>query len=344
MATLRQKIGQMLLLGFDGLTIDGTNPLNKWLTTDGLGGVILFDYNMQAQSWGKNLRDPKQIKELTKQLQTLSSNHPLFIALDYEGGEVDRLKKINGCPSTLSAAQLATLPLEKQDAAMRTMATTLKDLGFNLNFAPVVDLHVANNLGIIGKLGRSYSGNPNTTALYAERFVKLFNEQQIVCCYKHFPGHGSANGDTHLGFVDVTDTFTASELEPYTTIIQNQALNAMIMTAHVINKKLDPSGQPATLSKPILSDLLREQLNFSGVIISDDLQMRAIANHYTVEEALCLTINAGADMLIFANQLGNISAPTVIDIIERLVVTKDIPLQRIEEAYRRVVSLKTLIK
>lgn len=344
---LRQQIGQMLIMGFHGVELDKTNPVRSWLSTDGLGGVILFDVDLSNNTQGKNLQTRQQIINLNQQLKDcarMSSGTagelPLFIAVDYEGGVVDRFKKISGCLTSINPCQLTTLPEKQLIALLQQMADMIKSLGFTLNFAPVVDLNLNDREGIIGKLGRSFSSDPEQVARVARQFVNVFADNGVSCCYKHFPGHGSATGDSHEGFVDVTGTFQYSELEPYQSLLAANEAPAMVMTAHVINRQLDPSGMPATLSHAILTGLLREKIGFDGVIISDDLQMHAISNHFSVEESLLLTINAGADMVIFANQLGNISATTVIDMIEHLVRSNQIPLSRIEQAYQRIVKLK----
>lgn len=343
MTNLRHQIGQMLVMGFAGTSINEQSAVAKWLSGDSLGGVLLFDYDLITKSPGKNLVNQAQIKQLTSQLKNYAqqSNHPLpYIAIDYEGGAVDRLKHIEGCIKTQKPIELAKLGDKDLRAEAGKMAKTLQDLGFNLNFAPVVDLNLNEDQGIIGKLGRSFSAIPSEVARAAKIFVEVFAENGVTCSYKHFPGHGSAIGDTHQGFVDLTESFQNKELEPYSLLLNQSQLPMMIMTAHVINSKLDVSGLPATLSKPILTGLLRKQLGFKGVIISDDLQMQAISNHYSVEEALRLTINAGADMLIFANQLGEATAPELIDKIETLVHAKQIEKSRIEEAYQRILQLK----
>ena len=145
-------------------------------------------------------------------------------------------------------------------------------------------------------------------------------------------------------FLDVTNTFHKEELVPYYQLVKDIDKPTLIMTAHVVNKQLDKQGLPATLSYDILNGLLRETIRYDGVIIADDLQMQAITDHYSLEDALCMTINAGADMLIFANQLAKITAPEVIEVIERLVFEQRIEQQRIEDAYRRIIRLKQQIK
>lgn len=340
---LRNKIAQMLIMGFSGYDVNENSPVAAWLR-EGLGGVLLFDYDLPAQSHGKNLRDIAQIKQLNHDLNQqsmLAENAlPLFIAIDYEGGAVNRLSKVEGCMPTMNPCDQAMLSDEALRKEAQAMASTLNQLGFNLNFAPVVDLNLNEEQGIIGKLGRSFSANPEVVTRVTKTFVSAFNKQGIACAYKHFPGHGSAVGDTHEGFVDVTDSYHDSELEPYAALCSEPGASVMVMTAHVINRQLDPSGLPATLSHPILTELLREKLGFNGVIISDDLQMQAISDHYSIDDALRLTINAGADMVIFGNQLGTITATDVVDRIEQLVTSGAIPRSRIDSAYQRIVHLK----
>ncbi|MFI4918755.1 MAG: glycoside hydrolase family 3 protein [Legionellales bacterium] len=347
MITLRNKIGQMLIMGFNGCHVHDNSPIAQWLACDGLGGVLLFDQDVSNGLYGKNLKTQSQIKQLICQLNHQASKvplnndgAPLLIALDYEGGAVDRLTKIEGCKATLNAVALAGLSESDLYEEASQMASTLKCLGFNLNFAPVVDLSLNEQLGIIGKLKRSFSNNPDVVVRVARQFVSVFNNHGIACAYKHFPGHGSATGDTHEGFVDVTDTFQQDELVPYERLLQDADKPNMVMTAHVINRALDAQGLPATLSHEILTGLLREKMGFDGVIISDDLQMQAIAHHYSLEESLCLTINAGADMMIFGNQLGDNTAPQLIDCIEQLIVDNKIDSRRIDDAFRRIMRLK----
>lgn len=336
-------------MGFDGCELHDNSPVSQWLSNDGLGGVLLFDKDCSSGIYGKNLKNQVQIKQLLLKLNQYAKGSPkyeslpLLTAIDYEGGAVDRLTKIDGCSPTLKAADLALLSEAELEEEITQMALTLKSLGFNLNFAPVVDLNLNDNEGIIGKLGRSFSANPEDVVRLASKFVAVFSRYGIACAYKHFPGHGSAVGDTHEGFVDVTNTFKLEELAPYHKLLQDVHKPTMVMTAHVINKHLDSDGLPATLSYKVLTELLRQNIGYDGVIISDDLQMQAIAHHYSLEESLKLTINAGADMVIFANQLGAITAPEVIDCIEQLVLNKKIDMQRIDEAYKRIIRLKQQI-
>lgn len=338
----------MLIMGFTGSELHDRSPIAQWLSQDGLGGVLLFDRDLQTGAYGKNLKDQSQIKHLTHQLNQYAaqmyeeenSRLPLFIAIDCEGGAIDQLARIEGSMVTRTALDMARLPVQELEAELSQMAEMLKSLGFNLNFAPVVDLHVHADHGIIGALGRSFSQDPDMVVRVARQFVNVFQRYGILTCYKHFPGHGSALGDTHEGFVEVTDTFLPDELSPYYNLVGDGYPSTMIMTAHVINRKLDEQGLPATLSQKILTGLLRKKMGYDGVLVSDDLQMQAITDHYSLDDALSLTINAGADLIIFSNQWATITAPELIERIEHLVLTHKIKIQRIEEAYRRVARLK----
>ena len=352
--TLRYQIAQMLLLGFEGTQIDAHAPIAKAITEDGIGGVILFDYDYQAKQFGKNILNPQQVTQLNHTLQTLNTqarqrDHqpllPLIISVDYEGGKVNRLKESYGFPSTISAAEAGNLSPEAVDKAAQAMAKTLTDLGFNLDFAPVVDVNVDADNPILGKLDRCFSSDGQTVSDYAKIYTKAFAKHNIQAVYKHFPGHGSSKADSHLGFADVTDTWQEAELLPYQALMADPTACQMIMTAHIINRKLDSSGLPATLSYKMLTELLREKLQYQGIIITDDMQMKAIADHYNMEAALTLAINAGADMIIFGNQLSTSiqDSQAIVDYIESEVKAGNIAEETIQQAYARIVAFKNRI-
>lgn len=349
--SLHDKIGQMLIIGFDGKHIDEHSMIVKSMAKSNVGGVILFDFNSQKETFDKNIESPQQVKQLNHSLQeynrkiNLQYNRPalpLLISVDYEGGRVNRLKEAYGFPATYSAIEVTQMGYAKANQIARDMSQTLKDCGFNLDFAPVLDVNTNPENPIIGKLGRSFSENPAEVAAYGEIFSQNFLQAGIQCAYKHFPGHGSSQADSHLGFVDVTETWHPSELEPYQQLFAQGNACGMVMTAHIINRKLDGSGVPATLSYKILTDILRHELKFNGVIITDDMQMKAITDHYGLEQSLTMAINAGADMLIFGNQLSEKSQDPeeIISIIEHQIQVGKIEKQRIEESYRRIVAFK----
>ena len=220
------------------------------------------------------------------------------------------------------------------------MAKTLAAAGITLNLAPVVDVNANPNNPVIGKLDRSFSPDPAVVARHAQAFIEAHHAQGVLCCPKHFPGHGSSTADSHRGLVDVTDTWTRRELEPYAALIRS-GLADCIMTAHVFNAALDPE-YPATLSKATIDGILRGELGYDGVVISDDMQMGAIRKHYGFEEAVLKAIEAGVDILAIANNSvfeEDVVARTV-EIIRRAVETGRLDAERIDRSYRRIQSLK----
>lgn len=342
--TLKHKIGQMLLVGFKGTELQPTDLIVEAILEQQIGGVILFDYNYQTKIYDHNISDPAQLKYLTQQLQNYNKNnmHPLLISIDYEGGKVNRLKEKYGFPPALSAAEIGLGTYEKAAHYAYEMAKTLKEMGINLNFAPVLDVNINPDNPVIGKIDRSFSNNPQKVIHYAELFSKAHQDQGILFAYKHFPGHGSSTSDSHLGFVDVTETWQELELEPYYTLLPQFSDCAMVMIAHVVHYGLDNKGYPASLSAAMTQKLLRETLGFNGVVVTDDLQMKAITDQYGLKEALRLAINAGADILVFGNQLvASYQDPKqLVEMIYADVLSGEISLSRIEESYQRICQLK----
>lgn len=346
----RDKIAQMFILGFEGCDVSKDDEIAKAIRDENLGGVILFDYNFKKKSFDKNIKSPDQVKVLNQTLQDLAKNGnqmhqrpdlPLFISVDYEGGKVNRLHHRYGFPETITAKAFASLSPHEATQVANQMANTLKAHGFNVNFAPVLDVDVNPTNPVMGQLERSFSADNTQVCFYASIIMQALNAKNIVAAYKHFPGHGSSTADSHLGFVDVTASWQEEEILPY-YLTKLKSSKAMVMTAHIVNRQLDMTGLPATLSKTILSDILRAQLGFEGVIVTDDMQMKAISAHYPLENALEMAINAGADMLIFGNQLSDKpqSLSHLIDIVEDKVEKGEISSSRIDEAYERISSLK----
>jgi len=220
------------------------------------------------------------------------------------------------------------------------IGAVLSGLGINLNLAPVVDLAINPESPAIAKKERSFSQDPGQVAAHAQEVIRGHHAHHVLTTLKHFPGHGSAALDTHEGFVDVTTTWSEDELDPYRLLIQGGEVDA-IMTAHVFNKDLDPE-YPCSLSFPVLTGILRQRLGFEGVIISDDLQMGAISLHYPLEAAVRLALQAGSDILLFANQqtYDPQIAPKVIAIVKHLVETGEVSQERINQSFARIASLK----
>lgn len=337
---LEQKIAQMLMVGFRGLTLDESNYIVRDIREHRIGGIILFDRDAKLKTYGRNITSPVQLQALTASLQALSAT-PLFIAVDQEGGKVARLKESYGFPPTVTAQYLGTL---NNPAITRMYAdsigATLATNGLNMNFAPVVDLNINPQSPAIGALERSFSADPTIVTNHARIFVETHDKNRVSTCFKHFPGHGSATVDSHLGFVDVTDTWSAIELEPYRNLI-NEGNCRMVMTAHVFNRHIDPD-LPATLSKPFITGILREQLGFDGVVVTDDLQMQGLTQFFDYKTIVEKSILAGVDIILVSNNLDYNPeiTPTTISHVKELVRTGKITEQRIHASYQRIMAMK----
>lgn len=338
---LREKLAQLLLVGFRGSTPAECDAIARDIRERRIGGVILFDQEMAAPGGGRrNIVSPAQVRELVAFLQT-QSPVPLLVAIDQEGGRVNRLKAEYGFPESVSHEELGRLdqPAETYRRA-EVIAETLAGLGINLNLAPVVDLDANPDNPIIKGKRRSFAADPEKVARHAAEFVRAHRAHGVLTCAKHFPGHGSAMGDTHLGLVDVTATWQERELVPFQRLIEHDRCDA-VMSAHVFNARLDPEW-PATLSRAVLTDLLRRRLGFQGVITSDDMEMRAISSQYGLEKAVPAAIDAGVDLLCFGNNLSydpDIAAKAI-TILEQAVTTGKITAARVNESYERVLALK----
>lgn len=329
------KIGQMIMVGMKGTSVTPNSNIIQHIKNKTIGGVLLFEFNLNPISTQQNL------KKLTSDLKS-ASDIPLLIAIDQEGGKVNRLKPKYGFEQMPSAKSLSEKSnLQKVSNTAQVISNALYQTGININFAPVLDVH--NDMcPVLGKLGRCYSSNVDTIALMASILLDSMNKQKIVGVGKHFPGHGNSRTDSHKGLVDVTNYWEPIEIQPYQFLIENNKLKA-IMTGHIINRKLDKTNKPATLSKEIVTNILRKKMKFDGVIFSDDMQMHAISSHYGFEESIKLAINAGVDILIFSNNIEKATQYTPENIhktIKQLVQSGAISLNRINESYQRIITLK----
>ncbi len=341
--SLKQKIGQLFILGFTGDTITADHPIAQDIGKRNLGGVILFDRCLAGSKDTNNIIDAEQLKLLTASLQDLAEG-PLLVAVDQEGGKVSRFKKERGFPATPAAVDLGCAPdLGATIASAKQTARMLRDVGVNFNLAPVVDLNIYQENPIIGRYGRSFSADPSIVSAHSGAWIKEHRLQGILSCLKHFPGHGSSRTDSHLGFVDITDTWNEAELLPYQELINTNRADA-IMIGHLFHRKFDEQ-YPATLSHSTIGTLLRQQLRFDGAVITDDMQMKAITGQYGLEDACCKALAAGADLVIIGNNLNYDP-----DILSKVVKTilrglnqGIISEERLENAWSRVQKFKQSI-
>jgi beta-N-acetylhexosaminidase len=340
---LKNKIGQMLIVGFRGTEINDESNIVKAIKKLNLGGVILFDEdNPSGKTMERNIINPEQTKKLIIDLKKYSS---LFIAIDAEGGYVNRLKDKYGFKNIPSAEKMGQGTIENTKKYAVSLGETLSSLGFNLNFAPVVDVNFNSLNPVIGQMERSFSSDPEKVFSHASSFIEGLHEKNIITSIKHFPGHGSSSNDSHLGMVDVTKTYKEEELVPYKKLIEN-GYSDMIMTGHIINKSID-SEFPSTLSPIFLKNILREELKFKGVIVSDDMQMGAIIDHYSFNESIVMAINAGCDILIISNNGKTYNEKdyyTAVDIIFKAVKEGKINKKQIDDSYERIKDLKIKYK
>jgi len=291
--TLEQKIGQVMIIGFDGIIVD--DELRRMISDYHIGGVILFARNVQS---------PQQVTVLTNELQKIaveSGNPGLFIAIDQEGGRVARLTEDKGFTEFPSAMALtATGDPQNAYRVAAAMAAEMRAVGINVDFAPDLDVNNNPTNPVIGI--RSFSSDPTKVAEYGLAFAKGLQENGVLAFGKHFPGHGDTGIDSHIDLPLVSydrARLDQVELVPFKAAIA--ADFAGIMSAHVTFPAIDPTpGLAATLSRPVLTGLLREELGFNGLIVTDSLEMGALAaKGYPPQVGAPLALAAGADLLLF---------------------------------------------
>jgi beta-N-acetylhexosaminidase len=335
---LRRKIASLLVVGFRGERL----AENDWImkaVRGGLGGVILFDRELKTDE-PRNVTSRDQVKALVKSLRDASPGR-LIVSIDQEGGRVSRLNPSNGFPASKSEEQVGA---ENSKSATRSWAEgivrSLTSVGVNLNYAPVVDLNLNPNNPAIGELDRSFSADPAVVVKNATEEIDVHRDANVKTSIKHFPGLGTATGNTDFAAVDVTDTWREVELEPFQKLIQDGKADS-VLVAHLVNRRLDPD-RPASLSRKVATDLLRGRLKFRGPAVSDDMQAVAITSQFGRDESVALALEAGLDLLVFANQ--QTYDPNVVDEtldnVVGLVRSGRLTQARIDEAVARVDSLR----
>lgn len=328
--TLEQKIGQMLLVGIDGTQLD--SQAKKMIAEDDVGGIILYKDNIQSL---------KSMVTLINDLKKSNNDNPvpLFMSVDQEGGKVSRMPEEYAAMPGSGKVGAAGNP-DSARTMGRLLAREVLSAGFNMNFAPVLDINSNPDNPVIGD--RSFGSTAGIVTPLGIAEMKGIAEAGVIPVVKHFPGHGDTSVDSHLELPVVNKTAAGlAKLEwlPFQAAIQEQA--DAVMVAHILYPKLDPD-KPASLSKPIIGDLLRDQMGFDGVVITDDLTMGAITDHYTLAAAAVDTVLAGSDILLIAHEYKNEQAARQ----ALLAAVKDgtIAETRIDESVYRILSLKQKYK
>lgn len=352
--SLKKKIGQMIMVGFRGTEIGKSDPIYKMIAEYNIGGVVLYSRDLPSkETLKRNVLSPNQLKKLNETLQAIDTTK-LLIGIDEEGGFVTRLSVEDGFQYHKSHQAIGTIGnLDSTRLWAANMAEELALLGINMNFGPVLDLNTNPENPVIGKRERSFSDSLQLVTEFGKIFMEEHQKRNIATTPKHFPGHGSSATDTHKGLADVTKSWNYSEIAPFSSLMKSGHAK-VLMTSHVYNENLDTL--PATLSPKIIKDLLRKKFDFNGVIISDDMQMRAISNFYDFETAIEKAIKAGVDMLLFSNNAAPCPEDTndcqeipfnpeiarrAITHILKLVEQGKISEERINESYQRILELKS---
>lgn len=295
---LEQMLGAMLMLGFRGASLPASDSFAALLREGKIGNVILFDRDV-TEGGARNIDSPEQLRALTSALRQAGAR---FIAVDQEGGQVRRLKPQKGFFDLPSAQALGQGNLNVTYEKAEQQGRELKSLGINLDFAPVADVDSNPFNPAIGRLGRSFGSDPQNVARQALAFGQGLAKAGVAPTLKHFPGQGCAREDSHEGLTDISQCWNPEiDLLPYAEIFRKGWPGA-VMVGHLFQQSLD--GQlPASLSRKIVTGLLRRGLGWQGVVITDDLQMKAVAEGRELKEIFHLAIDAGCDILLLGNNL-----------------------------------------
>ena len=317
------KVGQLLMIGIHGKTLndDAKFMINEYR----VGGIILFDRNMESKDQVKSL-----IADINKTGKSAGLT-PLFIGIDQEGGAVARME--DQLIKVPPAEELGKEPIEQAVSLAKQSGTELKDLGFNINFAPVADLGLT--------YGRSYSTNPDEVVRYASAVGKSYDEAGLWYSYKHFPGIGKTDVDLHAdtSIVPVSkETLLSEDTKVFVDLIKQSKPNTYtIMVSHAMYPQIDPD-HPSSLSKAIITDWLRKDMGYNGVVVTDDMDMGALAKHYTFGDMAVQSILAGSDLLLVCHEYENMQE--AYNGLMKAVKDGRISKERLDESVKRILLMK----
>ena len=294
-ASLKTMIGQMLVIGFPGTSVEEEWParIAEMIGRGDIGGVLLL---------GDNIESPEQLLALTEALRGAGGTLPPLIAVDQEGGAVQRLSPYKGFLGAPAAKTVAGTDVETAYTLYAEQARQLAAEGITVNFGPVADLDLNPDNPIIGRLARSYGDRPEVVASFGRAFVAAHRAAGVLTAAKHFPGHGSGDSDPHDIVINSVPRWQKQELAPFRSLMQEEPRVPMVMVGHLIIDGFSDGDVPASLSRRAVTQVLRRELAFNGLIITDDLDMAAVRDRYGTEEAFVRAAAAGNDLLLSANR------------------------------------------
>jgi len=342
---IAHKVKSMIVVGFRDEDLDYMLSKNKF------GGVILFAQDLLT-GVGRNVYSREVLE---KNMQKLQNAGIKFIAVDQEGGKalnddgsvidlkyrgVNRLYKIDDFNKMPFPGDLLKMKKNDRRKTLNYYAKKIKDLGFTVNFVPTVDIKINKDPDFfLNRKKRILADNVKDVVDVSSDVIDLHRKNGLITSVKHFPGHGSAMNDSHDGFVDITNTWSEKELEPYKSLIAKNKVD-IVMVGHLFNAKID-DVHPSSISKNTIDDLLRKKLGYDGVVVSDAIDMQALANKYSLEEIVINAINAGNDIVLHANQMSYDKdiAEKIYNIIIKAVVDGKVAEWRVHKSYKRIEGL-----
>jgi len=335
---LSQQVGQLMIVGFSGTnrSSPGFRRLVDNLEKGLVGGALFLAENITSRT---------ELVAMVQQVRHCACALPPLIAIDEEGGAIERLSEEYAFPHIQSAAKVGSGDEENARRQYRTLAQKLFDVGFNINFAPVVDLNKNPNNPIIGAKDRSFSRDPYVVALFAKIFIEEHHAFGILTTLKHFPGHGSSSTDTHLTATDVGSSWSQDELIPYQRLLADDLVDS-VMVGHLINER-EWGGVATQDGSTAIHNLLRKKLKYNGVVISDDLTMSAITRKTNdFADVLISSLQAGVDILLIAHPVkdGNDEYQGFNSSTVNAIIDNKLALQLVQESWERVTSLKSRLK
>lgn len=331
--TLEEKLGQMIIAGVDGKDVNGET--RKLIADDRVGGVILYKDNIESvEQTSRMLNGLKAANKESK-----DGRPPLLIGVDQEGGKVSRLPaELEAIPSSRDIAKSGDS--KRAESIGEALGAELRAFGFNVNFAPVLDIDSNPNNPVIGS--RSFGSTASVVSSFGLREMAGLKSKGVIPVVKHFPGHGDTAVDSHLELPVVNksiDQLRKLELAPFADAVRSGA--DAVMIAHILLPKIDPDA-PSSMSSKVITGLLREELGFQGVVITDDMTMGAILKHYDIGKAAVQSVKAGTDIVLVAHEYAQ--ARKVLDALKQAAASGEIPAGAIDKSVTRILKLKERYK